>query len=230
MKIGLLADAHGVIEAFDQAMSVLEDAGADTVYFLGDAVGYFPGTGVLSRVRDSGMQTVMGNHEHMLVLETFSDQQDRSYRLRETRAAMDRDTLEWVQTWPATRLIEAGKATLHLMHGSPEDPIYGYVYPDTDLSGFSVEQGATVFMANTHRPFIRDYEGVRFINVGSCGMPRDCGNLGAVCIFDDQTREARILRFDIEEALRSATARCGIAAPDVLALAQRRGTAFGEHV
>jgi hypothetical protein len=45
--------------------------------------------------------------------------------------------------------------------------------------------------------------------VGSCGLPRDHGALGACCLYDDETGDVRILRFDIRDAVDRARARCG---------------------
>ena len=66
------------------------------------------------------------------------------------------------------------------------------------------------------------------MNVGSCGLPRDCGHLGAACLFDDQTGEASVIRFDISAATQAALARCGPVAPEVEAVFERTGDCFGE--
>ena len=52
MRIGLLADGHGNVEAFDRGLHALREAGAERFYFLGDAVGYLPGAGILARLRE----------------------------------------------------------------------------------------------------------------------------------------------------------------------------------
>ena len=85
---------------------------------------------------------------------------------------------------------------LLLVHGSPTDPTYGYVYPDTVLDGFSTDAD-WVFMGHTHHPFVREHLGTCYVNIGSCGMPRDDGRYGAVAILDTKARKARILRYDI---------------------------------
>ena len=89
------------------------------------------------------------------------------------------------------------------------------------LEPFSIAGGRAVFMGNTHRPFVRTCNDSLFVNVGSCGMPRDCGNLGAVCVFDDSTRKAIIMRFDITAATTKAVRRCGGVAPEVAAVFAR---------
>ena len=41
------------------------------------------------------------------------------------------------------------------VHGSPTDPLTGYIYPDSDLSEFSEIDADVVFMGHTHHPFVR---------------------------------------------------------------------------
>jgi len=92
------------------------------------------------------------------------------------------------------------------MHGSPTNPVFGYVYPDTDLSSLGLQPDVTVVLGNTHRPFIRRHGDATVVNIGSCGLPRDCGRLGAVGILDDDGF-AKIVRFDITEATARMRAR-----------------------
>jgi len=96
------------------------------------------------------------------------------------------------------------------------------VYADTDLDAFAGLGKRAVFMGQTHRPFVRQERDTLFVNVGSCGLPRDCGNLGAVCLFDDVQGTARIVRFDITSATTAALERCGPVASEVLAVFARR--------
>jgi predicted phosphodiesterase len=211
MKLGLLSDAHGNLEAFDLACRVLDDLGADELCFLGDAVGYLPGAAVADRIVADGIDAVRGNHEAML-LSGCQLEADDAYRLAATAAAMTPETREALAGWPVTRTRELASGTAVLLHGSPVDPTFGYVYPDTDLTAFADDpalDGATVFMGNTHRPFLRRCGSTTFVNVGSCGLPRDVGALGAACLFDDSIGEARIVRFDIREATACALDRCG---------------------
>jgi predicted phosphodiesterase len=213
VRIGVLSDAHGNIEAFELALRLLERHHADEIYFLGDSVGYLPGSSVAASVIEHRLPAVMGNHEAMLLdLDLDVDQPDDVYRLRTTAAAMPGSVRTAIAEWPSTRTIELACGPARLIHGSPTDSVFGYVYPDTDLSRFAALPelaDATVFMGNTHRPFVRSSGTTMFVNVGSCGLPRDVGRLGSCCVFDDATNEVRILRFDISLANEAARRRCG---------------------
>ena len=230
MKLGLLSDGHGNVEAFEVAMTVLRDLGAEKFVFLGDAVGYFPGHELVARLRELDILCLRGNHEAMLLGGDFRDERDRIYRLGETRQGMPADLLDHIVSWPERHVVEAHCGRILMLHGSPSDAVFGYVYPDTEVEQFRIAEGTTVFMGNTHHAFVRQIDGVTFVNVGSCGLPRDCGNLGAACLFDDETGKAIIVRFDIEAQTKKALARCGPVSPAVLEVLNRRSEqiCFGE--
>ena len=86
---------------------------------------------------------------------------------------------------------------------------------------------AAVFIGHTHRAFARHEGDVSLINVGSCGFPRDRGNLASFVIYDGATREATIYRvpFDVGRVLQlhgdSLT-------PEVQAVFERRDSFHGE--
>ena len=183
-----------------------------SVYFLGDAVGYLPGPAVVEAVLAEGIASIRGNHEAMLLAAESTIPHDDVYQLRSTATAMAPAVLASVARWPTSRELRLGNTRAVLVHGSPDDPTFGYVYPDSVLDRLAALPelgGATVFMGNTHRPFVRRCGSTTFVNVGSCCLPRDVGTLGACCVFDEETGTARILRYDIREAVARARRRCG---------------------
>ena len=230
MKIGLLSDAHGNREALERGFEVLERAGAVRVYFLGDAIGYLPGVAALECLTRRDVPCLRGNHEDMLLSGDWPIERDEAYRFSETRATMSTELLRTIESWPTSRRIQFPVGPTLMYHGSPDSHVHGYVYPDTDLARFDVPSGTTVFMGNTHRPFIRRHAGVTYVNVGSCGMPRDRGDLGAACLFDTQSGAVRILRFDIAQQNVAAIRRCGTVSEAVMELFARRSNdvCFGE--
>jgi putative phosphoesterase len=233
MKFGIISDAHGNVEAFRVAVSLLRERGAQKILFLGDAVGYFPGTAVVDEMMASDdFLPIAGNHEVMLLDGNIPPERDAVYRLVETLETMNSGHLEFMRSWPRKRVIRGACGNMLLVHGSPSDETYGRVYPQTDLSQFNMAAGTTVLMGHTHHPFIRKNGAALFVNVGSCGLPRDCGNLGAACLFDDTAGNAEILRFNIDAATRLALRRCGPVHPSVGQIFERRsaGTVSGAMI
>ncbi len=218
---GIVSDAHGNVESYHLALRLLERLGARRILFLGDAVGYLPGNSVVRAVLSGGIDAIRGNHEAMLLEGEPAAERDSVYRLQATRRAMSGEQIAAIRRWPESQSWQAPSGCVLAVHGSPANPTNGYVYPDTDLSTFEVAEGTTVFMGHTHRPFIGTNRGVRYINVGSCGLPRDAGCFGSAALFDDETGEVRLIRFDIREAVRAALARVGPVHESVLAVFHR---------
>jgi putative phosphoesterase len=225
--IGLVSDAHGNSLAFERAVALLLEQGAQKLYFLGDAVGYVPSVAVLDSLAQLGdkVQCIRGNHEAMLLDGRCDVAYEPVYQLEALRPKLTGAQLSMIAAWPALRYKVINGQKILLVHGSPADPTYGYVYPDSDLSGF--EPAADwVFMGNTHYPFIREQAGTRYINVGSCGMPRDDGRYGSVALLDTQARSARILRFDITVESGHLLEQFPVVHPSVRDVYERRHPAF----
>jgi predicted phosphodiesterase len=126
-----------------------------------------------------------------------------------------------ISSWPTSRKEEISGLNVLLVHGSPVDPTYGYVYPDTDLESFAPDAD-WVFMGNTHHPFIRECAGTCYVNIGSCGLPRDDGRYGAFALFDAKARRARILRFDITAESKQILEQFPTVHPSVREVYERR--------
>jgi putative phosphoesterase len=221
--IGLVSDAHGNSMAFEQAVALLLAQGAQRLYFLGDAIGYVPSTAVLDSLARLGnkVQCIRGNHEAMLLDGRCDIAREAVYQLDALRPKLTAVQLSMIAAWPALRYKVINGQRILLVHGSPADPTYGYVYPDSDLSGFAPDAD-WVFMGNTHHPFMREHAGTRYINVGSCGLPRDDGRYGSVALLDTQARSARILRFDITVESRHLLERFPAVHPSVRDIYERR--------
>jgi putative phosphoesterase len=196
--IGILSDAHGNYHAFLYALDVLKNLGAKEVVFLGDAIGYIPSIKVLEKLRDMDdlMLCIRGNHEDMLVNNNVDPKRDIVYQLNLTKSMMSVSDIDYIKGWHSSYTLNTQIGSLHFIHGSLKDPTYGYVYPDTDLSELITDMDY-VFMGNSHYPFIRHYNKTTYINVGSCGLPRDDGRYGAVALFNPENGDTRIVRFDI---------------------------------
>jgi putative phosphoesterase len=219
---GFLSDAHGNLEAFERGVEVLRANGAESIWFLGDAVGYLPGSGVVAAVAAHADGAVRGNHDDAVLRGEVDPDRDALLRHGETAAGLTAGDRQTLQSWPEQVVHESDCGPLLMVHGSPADPLHGYVYPDSDLTPITSLGYRVVLMGQTHRPFVAERDGTLVVNVGSCGLPRDCGTRGAVCLLDDRTASARILRYDIGPATAAALDRCGPVAPEVLAVLGRQ--------
>ncbi|MBI2725884.1 MAG: metallophosphoesterase family protein [Polaromonas sp.] len=221
--MGVLSDAHGNWQAFDQGISVLKQMGATRFVFLGDALGYLPMPDVLDSIDALGAQIVCirGNHEDLILKGGLNPVQEAVYQHERSRTMLSGRQLAAISAWPPMLELDFPVGRALFIHGSPVDHTYGYVYPDTDLRQFDVS-AQYVFMGNTHRPFVRTEAGTLFVNAGSCGLPRDHGAFGSVALFDEGSGESKIIRFDIRQATAACLTQVTGIHEDVLALFSRQ--------
>jgi predicted phosphodiesterase len=220
MLMGFLSDAHGNLEAFVAGLEVLAAAGASEIHFLGDAVGYLPGDAVVTELRRRNISSILGNHDAAVMGGPRPAGLERVLRLSETAASLSPANRAFLSGLPQRLESERPCGTVLMVHGSPADPMAGYVYVDSPLPVVGPQIRA-VFMGQTHRPFIRTAKSVTYVNVGSCGLPRDCGRLGSVGVFDDERRRGRIIRYDIRAATARALLRLGPVADEVMSVFSR---------
>lgn len=228
--IGILSDAHGNIGAFRTAILCLRSLGARSFYFLGDAVGYIPTLGVIDELQLMGadVQCVLGNHEQMLLHGTVRLKTEPIYQHQPLHEELSDQHVKFLRSWLNYHRVIVNGTSLLLIHGSPNDYTNGYVYPETDLNQFQ-PQSSFVFMGHTHYPFIRSAKGTTFVNVGSCGLPRDDGRFGSAAIYDPVNARVRVVRFDISAETQTTLAvnpAVNAAVHDVLA--RRKESIFGD--
>jgi predicted phosphodiesterase len=203
MRIALISDVHGNSVALDACLRVLDRHGVEERYFLGDVVGYLPaGRECVERLDRVACQ--LGNHDAMLLGELpLSPARNEVYRLDRARDKADAAMMATLGSWPHRREITFAGRTILLVHGSPSEPLEGYVYPDSDLSGFADLTYDAVFMGHTHRPFLTRVGATLIANVGSVGLPRDVGRLAACAVYDSEEHACTIVRvpFDVDAVI-----------------------------
>jgi len=228
--IGILSDAHGNYGAFHAAIFHLSRLGAKTFYFLGDAVGYIPSLEVVEALQLMGtdVKCILGNHEMMMFQGSEKPERELIYQHQQLRERLSIHQIEFLKSWPTHRREEIGGETVLFVHGSPTDFSNGYVYPNTDLNQFK-PNSSFVFMGHSHYPFVRTANGTTFVNVGSCGLPRDDGRFGAACLFDPKSSTVKIIRFDITDKTESLLSANTSVHKSVRAVFARRNCSiFGE--
>lgn len=207
MKIGFISDAHGNPVGLSNCLEFFNKNGIDKIYFLGDAVGYLPRwSEVLKLLRDNDVICLRGNHDEMVLNNSHPEEKSDIYRFMPEYVESIDTYLDWMRTWPLSIDAEVAGRKLLLVHGSPSELLTGYIYPWTDLSSLESVDADCIVMGHTHRPFIRHVAGKLVVNIGSCGLPRDVGNLSSCGILDIANFKFEIYRikFDVEHAIEDA--------------------------
>lgn len=201
MRVALIADIHGNDCALAAVLAAVRAANIDELMVCGDLVGYyFAAERVMEMLRPWKKRMVRGNHEDMLALaqanpdalERIDSQYGIGHRMALER--LTREDLAELVALPATASVDLGGYRLLLCHGAPWDTNH-YVYPDAaaeTLRRCAAPGHAAVVMGHTHHPMLHDVDGVRLINPGSVGQPRNRRPGADWAILDTATGEVTL--------------------------------------
>ncbi len=200
MKIGLISDVHGNLVGLETCLKFMNRQKTEKIYFLGDLVGYFPDPlPVLNCLIDNQIDCLMGNHDAMLLNKIPLDaSKDKIFKIGNLNKKIDKYLYKFLENLNPSKSLILDNLKILLVHGSPWNEFNGYIYPNSDLKAFSQLDYDFVFMGHTHRPFISTSGRVTVVNVGSCGLPRDIGNLVSCVLFDSESRQVEIFRIPID--------------------------------
>jgi predicted phosphodiesterase len=105
-----------------------------------------------------------------------------------------------------------GDHGVHLVHGSPRK-VNEYLFEDKPASLYerlaAAEAGDALVFGHTHKPWVHDFGGVRFINCGSVGKPKDGDPRGAFAVLEPGSAgvQVRIERVAYDAAAVAAEVR-----------------------
>jgi diadenosine tetraphosphatase ApaH/serine/threonine PP2A family protein phosphatase len=230
MRLAILSDIHGNLEALEAVLADLDGQGVDRTACLGDVVGYGPDPeAVVGLVRGRGLASVLGNHELGL-----TDVRQRRWfnpptreSLRITRALLSEESLAWLAGLPRSLVVEGCR----LVHGFPPESAVTYLFEvgDAQLEAEMARLAEEVcFVGHTHLLELvsLDKDGLRrrtlkddtanlaaggrhLINAGAVGQPRDGDNRAKYVIWDDRTRELTVRRlcYDVGATAAKIVAR-----------------------
>ncbi len=193
MRIAVISDVHANLPALEAVLEALRDVGPlDALWHLGDVVGYGPHPNeVIERLRAAGAVGVLGNHDAAVVgrigIEWFNDDAQAAIEWSVEQIGTPHRT--WLDGLPEVRR----EAEVTLVHGSPRDPIWEYVYSTSIArSNFGSFETSLCLVGHTHVPLLfreRDGRvevespedghtvelgaGRTIVNPGSVGQPRD---------------------------------------------------------
>jgi putative phosphoesterase len=227
MRIAVLSDVHANLPALQSVLADIEAADVDARYGLGDLVGYGPWPNeVLERLAAEGFPIVMGNYDDGTAFDrdecgcayTTAIEQalgDRSFAW--TKAHVSAANRDWLRTLRPPVRFEADGLRLLLVHGSPRR-MNEYLYEDRAEATFArIAAGAdadVIVCGHTHRPYDKTVAGVRFINAGSAGKPKDGDPRACWALIETGpgglTVEFRRVAYDVE---RVAQAICASGLP-----------------
>lgn len=199
MKLAIISDIHGNQIALDLVLKNIRNQQVDQIYFLGDAVNYYPDCNqVIEMLKKHDVNSIMGNHEFMIISsQIVKAEYARVYKSNETKKEISEANYKYIESLPKSIAIVIGSTRILMVHGTPFDELDGYIYPDTDIDELKNLDYNIIFCGNTHRPMIRKIGNLTVANPGSVGMPRDVGNLASYILFDSKQLACEIQRVEL---------------------------------
>ncbi len=193
MRIAVISDIHGNLEALEVVLRDMAAWGAEEVWCLGDTVGYGPDPEVcVHQVQSAARLSIPGNHDYAVLGKISVDDFNPEARkaILWTRKQLSEEALAFLGGLPERRV----EGDFTLVHGSPRHPIWEYVLSlSAAVENFAYFDTKYCLIGHSHIPLFFQMpddghcwggaidagtklpldEGRWILNPGSVGQPRD---------------------------------------------------------
>jgi len=223
MRVLVISDIHGNADALQK---VLEHATRwDKLWVLGDLVDYGPEPHiVVDLIRSMSPDVIVrGNHDHAVAFNADClcmpgihelskyTRNNISYRL------LTKEQIKWLRALPLRSEVIINGKSFYIVHGSPRNPLYGYLKPNLGLDEILLHLTpmslATcpkpiskdfVVTGHTHIPYKINIGNTIVLNPGSVGQPRDEVPKASYMVIDTDNMVVKHYRvkYDIDRVLR----------------------------
>jgi putative phosphoesterase len=193
--VAVITDVHANLPGLQAALDRIDRLGIEAIYCGGDLVGYGPHPDeVCALIEHRAIPTIYGNYDHAIARDlddcgcAYVTQHDRALGRESvvwTLANTSRRSKDFLHELPFDLRFAVGDQRVHLVHGSPRK-VNEYLFEDKPASLYERLAGAetddVLVFGHTHKPWVHDFAGVRFVNCGSVGKPKDGDPRGAFAV------------------------------------------------
>jgi len=194
MRILLVSDLHAnrpAIEAIREPF--------DVCLCMGDLVDYGAEPApVIDWVRRKTRACIRGNHDHMVAQNVVTAGGSGFKYLSAATRPISRQRISeadrrYLARLPVTQFLTLDGLRIMLVHASPRDPLDEYAPPEVEfwkrrVEGLDVD---LVCVGHTHVPYQLEANGVRVVNPGSVGLPRDGDPRAGYAVLEGERVEFR---------------------------------------
>jgi putative phosphoesterase len=213
MRIAVFSDIHGNLQALESVLADIRGQAPGATYCLGDLVGYGANPNeVTERIRREGYPTVMGNYDDGVGFErdecgcAYREEAERERGQRSlewTKARVSAENKAFLRTLASEIRFQADGKRILLVHGSPRK-MNEYLFEDRPISSFqrlaAGSNADVILFGHTHKPYVKDVDGVTFVNVGSIGKPKDGDWRACYALLDEGKVTFRRIEYDVNAA------------------------------
>jgi putative phosphoesterase len=182
----VISDIHGNLPALQAALARIEELALSRVFCGGDLVGYGPHPNeVCALIAEREIPTIYGNYDYAIARDeedcgcayvTRHDRELGQLSVNWTLANTTGESKEFMRGLPFELRFSVGGVDVHLVHGSPRK-VNEYLFEDKPARLYerlaAAERGPVLMFGHTHKPWVREYGDVLFVNCGSVGKPKD---------------------------------------------------------
>jgi len=139
----VLSDIHSNLEALTTVLADIEERGIETIYCLGDVVGYGPNPKeCLDLIIERSRWCVLGNHDYAVFYEPTNFNYGAEQASFWTREVLETEEVRhdgdnrwrFLGELPMRRTLRTklgtSRATIDFVHASPRRPVNEYIFPD----------------------------------------------------------------------------------------------------
>jgi predicted phosphodiesterase len=195
MRYALISDIHANLPALEAVLTHIDaKPDVDAIYHLGDLTGYAPWPNeVVNLLRERAIAGISGNYDSTVATnykhcgcraDTPRDEELSHLSYEWTREHVTAETRMYLASIPFRLDIRplgghVSGPTITLVHGNQT---LNTVYVTEDRPDSFLDKMATVLgsrpgdvicFGHTHKPWQREVGGIRFVNTGSVGRPKD---------------------------------------------------------
>jgi predicted phosphodiesterase len=212
MKIAIISDIHGNLEALTTALSYIKENDIQDIYCLGDIVGYGPNPNeCIELITEYCGKVVIGNHDHAALGLTSTEYFNDFAKISTywTSLNLTRESKNFLLSLDFTQNSDE----YLLVHSTPSEPaMWHYILSEMDAKHeFRHFKQKICYIGHSHFPIIffksgysrdqkfrLDHSTKYIVNVGSVGQPRDGNPKTCFCVYDSDNREIEYVRLDYD--------------------------------
>ena len=225
MKIAVISDIHGNMEALREVFADIEASMVEAVICLGDMIGYGPDPeAVVQQIISRRITTVMGNHELAVVDTSCLDWFNPAARKSIVTSIpwLSDESINFISGLGSSVTMHAGR----FVHGFPPDSAITYLFQVNEgglAESFHRMDEQICFVGHTHKMVMVSSDGLQItetplkqglvklhpnrqyiINNGSVGQPRDGNNNAKYLIWnvEEHSVDIRYVPYNIARVAR----------------------------
>ena len=191
MKIAVISDIHGNLEALKKALENIEEKRVDTIVCLGDLVGYGPYPNeVVELIRERKILNILGNYDAAVLEEKFNyirDNEVNKFCMPWAAKELNEENRAYLKSLPTQIILQFENKKLYFVHGSNRS-INEYLKEGSKEVEEAMEEfdGDILVCAHTHMPYKKYFDNKLLLNDGSIGKPKIGRPNGTYLIIDIQ--------------------------------------------